>query len=133
MVRVKINKKFFSDRYWMGYTTESGVSKQVSLSSCANNFRLATDNRYDTGNGLQCIGWRYEEAGNLCYELFCVGHLQLYMPLQPGLKDMLLCLLKGKKIQEGYQEKLKAFELALNQRGWKVVERPAEDREEHGK
>ena len=126
MIRVKINKKSFSDRYWLRYVTESGGSKQVSLPSCANSFRLATENRYDTGDGLQCVGWRYEKDGDLCYELFCVGHVQLYMSLQPSLKDVLLYLLKGKKINEAHQRKLEAFELALNERGWKTVEKPAE-------
>lgn len=126
MVGVKINKKSFPDRYWLRYVTESGASKQVSLSSCANSFRLATNNQYDTGDGLQCVGWRYEEEGKLCYELFCVGHAQFYIPLQPGLKDKLVYLLQGKNIQEAHQCKLEAFELALNQYGWKTVPKPAE-------
>ena len=126
MIKVKLNKKSFSDRYWLGYVTESGVSKQVSLPSCANSFRLATDNRYDTGDGLQGIGWRYKENGNLCYELFCVGHLQLYMPLQPGLKDCIVFTLQGKKVAEAYQRKLEAFEKTLNQFGWKTIEKPCE-------
>ncbi len=124
MVKVKLDKKHFPDRYWLQYVSETGAVKQVSLTGCANSFKLATNHAYDTGDGLQIVGWRYKEDNNLCYELFCVGHLQLYIPLQPGILDKLLYLLQGKNVEQAYREKLDAFELALNKGGWKTVERP---------
>ncbi len=124
MVKVKLDKKCFPDRYWLKYVSEAGAVKQVSLSGCANSFKLATNNAYDTGDGLQIVGWRYKENNNLCYELFCVGHLQLYIQLQPSVMDRLLYLLQGKKAEEAYRQKLEVFEHALNQGGWKTVERP---------
>lgn len=133
MVKIKIDKKHFPDRYWLKYTNEAGVLKQVSLSGCANSFRLATNNAFDTDDGLQGVGWRYEEEGNLCYELFCVGHLQLYTPLKPGLLDAVLYFLQGKKTGEAHQRKLEAFEQALNKGGWKTVPKPAGVGEEYGK
>ena len=124
MVKVKLNKRYFPDKYWLRYVNESGVTKQVNLSACANSFSLATGSAYDTGDGLRSVGWRYEADGCLCYELFCVGPLQLYLPLQPGLMDRVRYLLQGKHPQEGYREKLEAFEQALNRGGWKTVEKP---------
>lgn len=126
MVRVKLNKHFFPDQHWLKYTNDAGVVKQVSLAGCANSFRLATKNAYDTVDGLQSVGWRYREGGCLCYELFCIGHLQLCVPLQPSLMDRLAYLLQGKNPAEAYQEKLEAFEKALNKGGWKTIEKPNE-------
>ena len=125
MVKVKLDKKSFPDRYWLKYVSEAGAVKQVSLAGCANSFKLATNHAYDTQDGLQCVGWRYEEDGCLCYELFCVGHLQLYIPLQPGMMERLLYLLQGRKPDEAHRKKLEAFELALNENGWKTVEKPS--------
>lgn len=124
MVKVRLNKNHFPDKYWLRYCNDAGLVKQVNLTGCANSFRLATDNAYDTGDGMQCVGWRYEEDGCLCYELFCIGHLQLSVPLHPSLTDRVKYLLQGKKADEAYQEKLKAFEKALNKGGWKTVEKP---------
>lgn len=124
MAKVKMSKHYYPDRHWLRYVDENGMVKQVSLSGCANSFRLATGNAYDTGDGLRSVGWRYEENGCLVYEMFSVGHLQLYMSLQPGLVDRLCCLLRGQKVQEVYRDKLEAFERALNAGGWKTVEKP---------
>lgn len=124
MVKVKLSRHLLPDRYWLRYTDDAGVVKQVSLTACANSFKLATNNAYDIGDGLQGVGWRYEEGGSLCYELFCVGHLQLSIPLQPSLMDRLVYLLQGKRADEAYRHKLEAFELALNKGGWKTVENP---------
>lgn len=124
MVRVRINKRYFPDQYWLRYTNDVGVLKHVSLTGCANSFKLATNNAYDTGDGLQGVGWRYRADGCLCYELFCVGHLLLYIPLQPSLLDRLACLVRGKNVDDAYRQKLEAFERALNQGGWKTVEKP---------
>lgn len=124
MDKLRMHKRYFPDRYWLRYTNEAGVLKNVNLSGCANSFKLATNNAYDTGDGMKCVGWRYEEDGCLCYELFCIGHLQLSIPLQPGLADRIKYLLLGKKADEAYREKLEAFERALNQGGWKTVGKP---------
>lgn len=124
MVKLKLHKRFFPDQYWIRYTNEAGVLKQVSLAGCANSFKLATGNAYDTGDGLKAVGWRYEENGCLCYEIFSVGHLQLYAPLQPSLVEGFLSLLRGKEPKQAHKDKLEAFERALNRGGWKTVERP---------
>lgn len=126
MLKIKIDKKCYPDQYWLEYINETGVLKKVSLTGCANSFRLATDHAFDTDDGMQGVGWRYEEDGNLCYEIFCVGHLQFYTPLQPSLKDRIVYLFKGKKAEEAHKQKLEAFERALNLGGWKTVERPNE-------
>ena len=124
MVKLKLHKRFFPDQYWLRYTNEAGVLKQVNLAGCANSFKLATDNAYDTGDGLRAVGWRYEEDGCLCCEIFSVGHVQLYIPLRPGFAACVSYLLRGKKPGQACYDKLESFEQALNRGGWKTVEKP---------
>lgn len=124
MVKVRLNKNHFPDKYWLKYCNDAGIVKKISLTGCANSFKLATGDTYDTGDGLKGVGWRYEENGCLCYELFCIGHLQLSVPLRPSMTDRIGLLLRGKNAQEGYREKLEAFEKALNLGGWKTVPKP---------
>jgi len=124
MVKINMNKSLIADKYWIRYTNEVGMLKQVNLTGCANNFALSTNNAYDTGDGLRCVGWRYEEDGSMCYELFCVGHLVLCVSLRPSLTDRIRYLLRGRNAEEAHRETVAKFEKALNERGWKTIEKP---------
>lgn len=124
MDKIRITRRCYPDRYWLTYVNNKGAVKQVSLTSCANSFGLHTNNIYNIGDNIQPVGWRYEVNGYLYYELFCVGHVQLYYPAKPGLLDRIRYLLQGKNPQDAHRLKLASFEQALNSGGWKTVEKP---------
>lgn len=124
MDKVKITKQIYPDRGWLTYINSNGAPKQVSLMACANSFKLHTKDAYRTEDGLQPVGWRYVQDDCLCYELFCVGHVQLCCPLRPGVLQKLLYLLQGKAPDTAYLLQLEAFEKALNSDGWKTVRKP---------
>ena len=124
MDKVKLTKKCYPDGGWLTYVNNNGVPKQVSLMSCANSFKLHTKDSHRTDDGLQPVGWRYTQDGCLCYELFCVGHVQLCCPLRPSLLQKLLYLLQGKDPDAAHRLQREAFEQALNSGGWKTVMKP---------
>ena len=93
----------------------------MDLSGCAGSVAGNTGYVYD--DGLRAVGWRYEEKGQLCYELFNVGHTVICAPVKPGLAQTLGYLLSGKKVEEAHKTFLASFEEALNRGGWKTVAR----------
>ena len=72
---------------------------------------------------MRVVGYRYEENGCLCYELYTIGHVVLYVPLKMGILRRIGYLLRGTKPKEAHREYLLRFETALNAGGWKTVER----------
>lgn len=123
MVRIPLSKRTLPDKHWLVYVNEAGEKKHVDLSGCAGSFERNTG--YVSQDGLRAVGWRYEEQGQVCYELFNVGHTVLYVPKKPGLVQTLGYMLSGKKPEEAHGEFLASFEAALNRGGWKIVEREA--------
>ena len=124
MDKVQLTKRLLPDQYWLRYCNEDGYVRNISLSACANSFRLMTKGAYETeDDDLRCVGWRYEEDGCLCYELFYIGHLVLFVPLQPSLPERLGYMLQRKDVREAHREKIMEFEKALNCGGWKTVSR----------
>lgn len=121
MIKIHLTKFNYPDKFWLKYRNEDNIVKYVNLSSCANNFSLLTGGKYSSEDGLRCVGWRYEKDGCLCYEIFCIGHLTLLLPLAPSLLDRIISLLQGKKTDVAYREKLQKFEKALNHGGWKTI------------
>ena len=121
MNKVQLSKELFPDQYWIRYRNEDGYCRNISLSACANSFRLVTNGAYADDDGMRCVGWRYEEDGDLCYELFSIGHLVLTISLTPSLIERVCCLVQGKDVQEVHREKIMAFEAALNRGGWKTI------------
>ena len=132
MFRIRLTRANFPDAYWLRYRNEDGIIKHVSLSSCANNFRLTEENEISSDEQLRCVGWRYEDNGCLCYELFCVGHLVLFTSLRPGVVDQICGLLSRKKAEDIRRETALNFENALNQSGWKTLEKALTEGKEHG-
>lgn len=121
MVRLPISPRILPDKYWLFYTNDSGEEKYVDLSGCAGNFERITG--HVSSDDLRAVGWRYEKHGQLCYELFNVGHTVLFAPIKPSLFQVLKYRLSGRKPDEAHRDFLTAFEAALNQGGWKTVER----------
>lgn len=121
MVRIPMSSKNLPDKHWLMYINDSGEKKHVDLSGCAGSFEHKTG--YVSQDGLRAVGWRYEEKGQLCYELFNVGHTVIYAPVKPGLMQALGYMLSGKKTEEAHNAFLTSFEEALNRGGWKTVER----------
>ena len=121
MKKIPLKKQFFPDKYWIRYTNLEGEDKNLSLSSCANSFKLVTGDAYASDDGMKCVGWRYEEAGDLCFELFSAGHVVFTATLYPSLMDSIICLLKGLETSEYRRFKAMEFERALNQGGWKTL------------
>lgn len=121
MVRLPISPRTLPDKYWLFYTNDGGEEKYVDLAGCAGNFAKITG--YVSADCLRAVGWRYEEQGQLCYELFNAGHLVLFAPLKPSLFQILKYRLSGRKPDEAHRDFLSSFEAALNQGGWKTVER----------
>ena len=121
MLRIPITKKNLPDKHWLVYVNENGVCKHVDLSGCAGSFERTTG--YVSQDALRAVGWRYTEGGQLCHELFNVGHIILCAPMKPTLVMLLGYLLRGKKPEEAHREYLASFEAALNVGGWKTVER----------
>ena len=121
MVRIPLSSKNLPDKHWFVYINDSGEKKHVDLSGCAGSFERNTG--YVSEDGLRAVGWRYEEQGQLCYELFNVGHTVVFASVKPGLVQSLGYLLSGKKAEEAHAAFLTSFEDALNRGGWKTVAR----------
>ena len=121
MVRIPLSSKTLPDKHWFVYLNEDAGKKHVDLSGCAGSFERNTG--YVSQDGLRAVGWRYEERGQLCYELFNVGHTVVFAPVKPGLVQTLGYMLSGKKSEEAHQAFLASFEEALNRGGWKTVKR----------
>ncbi len=119
MVRIPLSAKNLPDKHWFVYVNENRVTKHVDLSGCAGSFYGNTG--YVSDDGLRAVGWRYEEKGQLCYELFNVGHTVVCASLKPSLGQTLGYLLSGKKNEEAHAAFLVSFEEALNRGGWKTV------------
>ena len=119
MVAILLTKKIFPDKYWLKYTNADGIVKHVDLSGCANNFSRATG--YESQDGLRAVGWQFIEDGQICMELFNIGHTLLVVPLRPSLTQTLGYLLSGKNPQRGHREFLDRFAQALAAGGWKIV------------
>ena len=81
--KIPLKKQFYPDQYWLRYVDDESEKKTVSLSACANSFKLVPQGRYASDDGLKCVGWRYEEAGQLCFELFSAGHVVFTTTLYP--------------------------------------------------
>ena len=88
MKKIPLKKQFFPDQYWIRYTDADGERKTVGLSSCANSFKLVNGDQYDANDGMKCVGWRYEEEGNLCFELFSAGHVVFTTTLYPSFSSI---------------------------------------------
>ena len=82
MVRLPISKHTLPDKHWLVYVNDDGVKKHIDLSGCAGSFERSTG--YVSQDGLRAVGWRYAQNGQLCYELFNVGHTVVWGPLQPN-------------------------------------------------
>lgn len=123
MVRIPLSAKTLPDKHWLFYMNDSGEKKHVDLSGCAGSFERNTG--YQSNDGFRAVGWRYEEKGMLCYELFNVGHTVIFAPVKPGLAQTLGYLLTGKKAEDAHKAFLASFEEALHVGGWKTVEREA--------
>lgn len=121
MVRIPLSKRTLPDKYWLIYTVDRKEKKHINLSGCAGNFELITG--YVSSDELRAVGWRYEEQGQLCYELFNVGHTVLYAPTRPNPIQTLIYMLSGKRPEEAHRDFLDSFEHALNLGGWKTVKR----------
>ena len=121
MTRIPLSKKILPDKYWLVYVNENGDRKHIDLSGCAGSF--ARNTGYVSEDGLRAVGWRYEEQGQVCYELFNVGHTVVFAPKKPGLVQTLGYMLSGKKPEEAQAALIASFEEALNRGGWKTVER----------
>ena len=102
--------------FWLFYSKENGEPGNIQLSACANNFFVHRG--YVSGDGLQCVGLRYEKDGFGCYELFNVGHTLIKCPLKLGPVQKLL---GGKKAEAKLRAEFEAFEQQLNSRGWKTI------------
>ena len=121
MLRIRVTKNTLPDKYWLVYSTEEGTVKHVDLSGCAASFERISG--YVSEDGLRAVGWHYEEGGQKCWELFNIGHTLMYAPLRPSLLQTVGYLLRGKEPKAAHKEYLEAFEAALNQGGWKTVDR----------
>jgi len=126
MQRISITKKNLPDKHWLVYANENGMRKHVDLSGCAGSFERTTG--YVSRDSFRAVGWRYTEGGQLCHELFNVGHIVLCAPLKPTLVMTLSYLLQGKKPEQAHKEYLDSFEAALNVGGWKTVDRSEVDK-----
>ena len=121
MTEISIRKIREINQFWLVYARDEGDG-HIQLSACANNFRI--HHGCDDGDGLQCVGLRYEKDGFGCYELFNVGHLVLCTPLRPGILQQLAYRLQGKDPEEAHRKTLEAFEDALKVGGWMTLPRP---------
>ena len=121
MQRVRITQKNMPGKHWLVYCNDDHIKKHIYLPGCAETFELSTG--YRSNDGLRAVGWHYEEGGQLCYELFNVGHTILYAPLQLGPVHTLLYRLRMKNPVEEHRAFLQKFEDLLNQGGWKTIAR----------
>ena len=117
MDKLRITKKLMPDKHWIKYLNENGDRKHLDLSGSANNFERATG--YESQDELRAVGWHYVEGGQLCYELFNIGHTVFWVPAKPGPVMSVICAITGKS----YQTYRDAFSEALRQGGWKTVPR----------
>ena len=121
MKKIPVKKQFFPDLFWIRYVNVEGEAKIISLSSCANSFKLVTGDAYASDDGMKCVGWRYEAEGELCFELFSAGHVVFTTSLYPTMMDSLICLIKGLETSEYRRYNAMEFERALNRGGWKTL------------
>lgn len=121
MVRIPLSKRTRIDKYWLIYTVDRKEKKHINLSGCAGNFELITG--YISSDEFRPVGWRYEEQGQRCYELFNAGHTVLYAPIKPNLIQTCIYMLSGKRPAQAQRDYLDSFEHALNLGGWKTVKR----------
>ena len=121
MLRIRITKKSLPGKHWLVYFNDNGEKKHIDLSGCAGSFARTTG--YVSQDGFRAVGLRYEEGGQLCYEMFNIGHTLFCAPLKPDPIQTLVYLLQGKKPAEAHKAYLEAFEAALHQGGWKTIER----------
>ena len=126
MVTIPLSQRTLPDKHWLVYVNDNGEKKHVDLSGCAGSF--ARNTGYVSEDGLRAVGWRYEQKGMLCYELFNVGHTVVCASLKPSLVQTLGYVLSGKKPEEAHKGFLASFEEALNRGGWKTVEREETDK-----
>lgn len=121
MVKLPLRKDALPGKHWLVYMNDYGEKKYIDLAGCACSFALVSG--YVSEDGLRAVGWRYREQGQLCYELFNIGHTVFYAPLAPSFLQSLGYLLSGKSPKDGHKAFLASFEEALNQNGWKTVPR----------
>lgn len=121
MLKIPITNETMPGKHWIGYVNDDQEKKYIDLSGCACNFALITD--YVSSDNLRAVGWRYEENGRLCYELFNAGHTVFYAPIKPTFLQVVGYMMTGKKAETAHKAFLAAFEDALNKGGWKTIER----------
>ena len=116
---IEISNKQINEigEYWLIYAKENGAPGHIQLSACANNFSIHRG--FESGDGMKCVGLRYEKDGFGCYELFNVGHTLVKCPLKP---NPLQRLLKGGKAEAYLREQYLDIEKQLNSYGWKTIE-----------
>ena len=117
MTEISIKQIKEIGQFWVVYTRPEGAPGHIQLSACANNFAIVRGGA--SGDGLKCVGLRYEKDGFGCYELFNVGHTLIKCSLTP---NPLQKLLGGKKAGEKLRKQYEEFEQKLNSRGWKTIE-----------
>lgn len=125
MRKIKISNKTLPGKYWLSYYGDDNSLKYIDLSGCACCFEKIVG--YVSDDNCRAVGWRYEENGYMCYELFNIGHTVFYIPLKPNLLLRIQYGLLGKKSAVAHREHIYAFEKALNQNGWKTLQRRAEN------
>jgi len=121
MQKISFNAIKGVDAYWLVYLNGEGQEKHIYLPGCANNFAAVTG--INAGEEKRVVGWRYEKDGEYVYELFCVGHMAISLPVRPGTLAKLLSKLQGKDPEKAHREQLLAFEKLLNENGWKTQEK----------
>ena len=117
MTEISIKQIKEIGQFWVVYTRPEGDPGHIQLSACANNFAILRGD--SSGDGLKCVGLRYEKDGFGCYELFNVGHTLVKCPLKPGFLQKLL---KGGKAEAFLREQYLDIEKQLNSYGWKTIE-----------
>ena len=116
MVTIPLSQRTLPDKHWLVYVNDNGEKKHVDLSGCAGSF--ARNTGYVSEDGLRAVGWRYEQKGMLCYELFNVGHTLIKFPLTPNFVQKLL---GGKNAADKLRQQYGEFEQKLNGYGLKTV------------
>lgn len=108
------------NEYWLVYRGRDGAEGYIDLSASANTFEKSR--QYTSDDGLRCVGLRYIKGGNLCYELFNIGHVTLYLPVRPNPVFALIARLMGKDPVARQQEMYDEVEKKFNACGWKTIE-----------
>lgn len=106
--------------YWLVYRKDSGEPGHMYLGACAS--RFGRQEQYESGDGLRCVGKRYEKDGFGCYELYSLEHTLIKCPLRPNVFQAAAALLRGKKPAEAQREAYLDFEAQLNAHGYKTIE-----------